>query len=35
MATSSIFADITLTEPEKIEAFINALEASIANPMPP
>lgn len=34
MATSSIFANIKITEPEKIEAFVNALEASIADPMP-
>lgn len=34
MATSSIFANIKITEPEKIEAFIDALEASIADPMP-
>ena len=34
MATSSIFTNIILTEPEKIEAFVEALEASIADPMP-
>lgn len=34
MATSSIFANIKITEPEKIEAFVNALEASITDPMP-
>ncbi len=34
MATSSIFANIKITEPEKIEAFVDALEASIADPMP-
>ena len=34
MATSSIFANIKITEPEKAEAFANALEASIADPMP-
>lgn len=34
MATSSIFANIKITEPEKIEAFVEALEASIADPMP-
>ena len=34
MATSSIFANIKLTEPEKIEAFVAALDASIADPMP-
>lgn len=35
MATSSIFANIKITEPEKIEAFVKALESSIADPMPP
>ena len=35
MATSSIFANIKITEAEKIEAFVDALEASIADPMPP
>lgn len=35
MATSSIFANIKITEPEKIDAFVEALEASIADPMPP
>ncbi len=34
MATSSIFANIKITEPEKAEAFVEALEASIADPMP-
>lgn len=34
MATSSIFANIKITEPEKIEAFVTALDASIADPMP-
>lgn len=34
MATSSIFANIKIAEPEKIEAFVEALEASIADPMP-
>lgn len=34
MATSSIFANIKITEPEKIEAFVAALDASIADPMP-
>ena len=34
MATSSIFANIKITEPEKVEAFVDALEASIADPMP-
>lgn len=35
MATSSIFANIKITEPKKIEAFVEALESSIADPMPP
>ena len=35
MATSSIFANIKITKPDKIEAFVDALEASIADPMPP
>lgn len=34
MATSSIFANIKITEPQKIEAFVDAIEASIADPMP-
>lgn len=34
MATSSIFANIKITEPEKIEAFVAALDASIADPIP-
>ncbi len=34
MATSSIFANIEITELEKIEAFVDAIEASIADPMP-
>jgi hypothetical protein len=34
LATSSIFANIKITEPEKIEAFVEALESSIADPMP-
>ena len=34
MATSSIFANIKITEPEKIEAFVAALDASIADPLP-
>ncbi len=34
MATSSIYANIKITEPEKAEAFVDALEASIADPMP-
>ncbi len=35
MATLSIFANIKITEPKKIEAFVDALESSIADPMPP
>lgn len=35
MATSSIFANIKITESKKIEDFVNALEASIADPTPP
>ena len=35
MATSSIFANIKITAPQKIEAFVDALEASIADPLPP
>ena len=35
MATSSIFANIKITVPQKIEAFVDALEASIADPLPP
>ncbi len=35
MATSSIFANIKITDPQKIEAFVDALEASIADPLPP
>lgn len=34
MATSSIFANVKITEPDKIEAFVEALEASAADPMP-
>lgn len=34
MATSSIFANIKITEPPKIEAFADALEVSITDPMP-
>lgn len=34
MATSSIFANIKITDPEKIEAFVAALDDSIADPMP-
>ena len=32
MATSSIFHNVILREPEEIEAFIRAAEASEANP---
>lgn len=32
MATSSIFHNVILTEPKQVEAFINALEASEADP---
>ena len=35
MATSSIFTNIKITDPQKIEAFVDALEASIADPLPP
>ena len=35
MATSSIFANIKITEPQKIEDYVNALEASLGDPMPP
>ena len=35
MATSSIFANIKITDPQKIEAFVDALEASIADSLPP
>lgn len=34
MATSSIYANIKITEPEKAEAFVDVLEASIVDPMP-
>ena len=34
MATSSIFANIKITDSEKIEAFVAALDASIAEPIP-
>jgi len=34
MATSSIFANIKITEPKKAEAFADAIEASIADPLP-
>lgn len=32
MATSSIFANVKITDPKKAEAFVNALEASANKP---
>lgn len=32
MATSSIFANVKITDPKKAEAFVNALEASANEP---
>ena len=32
MATSSIFHNVVITDPEKAEAFISAIEASISDP---
>lgn len=32
MATSSIFHNVIINEPQKAEAFISAIEASIADP---
>lgn len=32
MATSSIFAQVKITDPKKAEAFVNALEASANDP---
>lgn len=32
MATSSIFANVKITDPKKAEAFINALDASAKEP---
>ncbi|MBE6658642.1 MAG: hypothetical protein E7604_09385 [Ruminococcaceae bacterium] len=32
MATSSIFAHVKITDPQKAEAFVNALEASENDP---
>lgn len=32
MATSSIFANVKITDPHKIEAFVEALEASANEP---
>lgn len=34
MATSSIFANIKITDTKKIEDFVDAIEASIADPVP-
>ena len=34
MATSSIFANVKIADPKKIDAFIEALDASIADPVP-
>ncbi|MCI9099460.1 MAG: hypothetical protein HFH58_06300 [Lachnospiraceae bacterium] len=34
MATSSIFANIKISDPKKAETFVEALEASIADPAP-
>ncbi|MCD8299980.1 MAG: hypothetical protein LUC41_02190 [Clostridiales bacterium] len=33
MATSSIFANVKITEPKKAEAFVDALEASANEPI--
>jgi len=32
MATSSIFANVRITDPKKAESFVNALEASAKEP---
>ena len=32
MATSSIFHNVILNEPKQVEAFVNAMEASLADP---
>ena len=32
MATSSIFANVKITDPKKAEAFINALDAWVTDP---
>lgn len=32
MATSSIFANVKITDPKKVEAFVEALEASANEP---
>lgn len=32
MATSSIFAQVKITDPKKAEAFVNALDASAKDP---
>lgn len=34
MATSSIFANVKIADPKKIDAFIEALEASATDPVP-
>ena len=34
MATSSIFHNIVISDPKKADAFIDAIEASIADPRP-
>ena len=34
MATSSIFHNIVITDPKKADDFVNAIEASIADPRP-
>ena len=32
MATSSIFHNVILNDPKQVEAFVNAMEASLADP---
>ena len=32
MATSNIFHNVILNEPKQVEAFVNAMEASLADP---
>ena len=34
MATSSIFHNIVISDPQKVDAFIDAIESSIADPRP-
>ena len=34
MATSGIFHNVILTDPQQVESFVNALEASAADPYP-